>query len=299
MIEIKDKHQQLFDRDGFVVVKDAISHDKIEAVRARFPLLFRGEFETRNEPDEWNWREGRDSEELTRQICNCWRADRVIASIVLAEDVGQACATLRGWSGARINQDNVIWKPPGAKPLGFHQDESYQQWNRPGEMTTCWITLDDTRASQGTIEYVRGSHLWPLSPQIEQFHAPDDPLEDMNRAADHAGVVAEIIPIEVPAGSAVIHHGKTWHGSRDNHGTNPRRSVVAHCMAANSEFDPVESSSIYGKYKKPDSLEMDEKDFPVLWSQGGERSGWIDQWLSNKDKQIPDQLPLAAFMKFS
>src|SRR2546425_8188708 len=33
----------------------------------------------------------------------------------LKEEIGRTCATLAGWSGARIGQDNVLWKPPGAK----------------------------------------------------------------------------------------------------------------------------------------------------------------------------------------
>jgi len=195
------QHQHdAFEKDGFVIVEGVLSGKEIDAARTRFEPLFRGEFETGIEPDEWNWREGRDDPALTRQICNGWRADRTIASIVLREDIGRACAQLRGWSGARLNQDNVIWKPPGAKPLGFHQDESYQQWNVPGEMMTVWITLDDTSAEGGTIEYVRGSHLWPLSGAIEQFHAPDDPTADMNRAAELAGEEPEIVPIVAKAG---------------------------------------------------------------------------------------------------
>lgn len=126
MITLDAEDRARFNRDGFVVVPDVLDAERIEAARARFPLLFRGEFETGLQPDEWNWRKGRDAPDLTRQICNGWKADRTIAGLVLAEDVGRACAELRGWPGARINQDNVIWKPPGAKPLGFHQDESYQ-----------------------------------------------------------------------------------------------------------------------------------------------------------------------------
>ncbi len=277
MISLRQAEFDQFEADGFVVIENVLNSDQIESAQKRFPKLFRGEFETGIEPDEWNWREGQDSEALTRQICNAWKSDNTIASIVLAEDVGKACAQLRGWHGARINQDNVIWKPPGAKPLGFHQDESYQTWNRPGEMMTCWITLDDTRADQGTIEYVRSSHLWPLSDQIEQFHAPDDPLADMNIAAKHAGVTPDIIPIEVPAGSAVIHHGKTWHGSRDNRGSNPRRSIVGHCMNANSVFDSEITSPVYNRYKKPHTLEMDEHAFPVLWTANGKRSAWLGE----------------------
>ena len=90
---------------------------------------------------------------------------------------------LAGWPGARLAQDNVIWKPPGAKALGFHQDDSYTKWMVPAHMVTCWIALDPTSASGGTIEYVRGSHKWPVSPPIKQFHAPDDYRREMREAA--------------------------------------------------------------------------------------------------------------------
>jgi len=106
-----------FRQDGFLIIDHFLDAGLVEAARARFEPLFRGEFETGLYPDEWNWKEGRDAPDLTRQICNGWRSDRTVARIVLAEAVGRACAELMGWTGARLAQDNVIWKPPTAKPL--------------------------------------------------------------------------------------------------------------------------------------------------------------------------------------
>jgi hypothetical protein len=279
---ITQGHVDAFNRDGFVAVENLLTAAETDAARARFEPLFSGKFETGLYPDEWNWRMGRDQEDLTRQICNGWKSDLTIASIVLRGDIGETCARLRGWPGARIGQDNVIWKPPGAKPLGFHQDDSYNEWIVPGEMCTCWITLDDTKAYQGTIEYVRGSHKWPIAPPIKQFHAPDDPLHDLRGAAEAAGVKDyEIVPIEIPAGSCVIHHGRTWHGSRDNKGENPRRSVIAHCISSAATFHPHKISYIYSRYKKVGSTEMDESFFPVLWQNDGYRTGWLDDYIAS------------------
>lgn len=276
-ISLSEKDCATFQRDGFVVVEDVLEDDDIAAARARFEPLFSGTFETGLQPDEWNWRAGQSDPTLTRQICNGWKADNTIARIVLRRDIGHACAILRNWPGARINQDNVIWKPPGSKSLGFHQDDSYQNWIVPSEMMTCWITLDDTHRERGTIEYVRGSHLWPLSPPITAFHAPDDPLADMQVAAEAAREEPEIVPIEVPAGSAVLHHGRTWHGSRHNTAEAPRRSIVSHCMSSAARFHPAEVSSIYGRYRHRGSTEMDESFFPVLWDAHGSRTAWLDQ----------------------
>ena len=129
------------------------------------------------------------------------------------------------------------------------------------------IALDDTLAAQGTIEYVRGSHLWPLSSVIEQFHAPDDPLIDMRRAAARTGAEdLELVPIEIPAGSAVFHHGRTWHGSRANNGADPRRAVVSHCLSSSARFREAVVSPVYSRYKRHGSTEMDESFFPILWT---------------------------------
>lgn len=280
MLKVNQTHLDSFQRDGFVIIEGALDAGGIEAARSRFEPLFSGKFQTGLYPDEWNWRMGRDREDLTRQICNGWKSDLTIASIVLREDVGESCAKLRGWPGARLGQDNVIWKPPGTKPLGFHQDDSYNDWIIPGEMLTCWITLDDTKAYQGTIEHVRGSHKWPIAPPIKQFHAPDDPTFDLRAAAEAAGIKDyEIVPMEVPAGAAVFHHGRTWHGSRDNRGDKPRRSVIAHCISSAAVFHPTQVSYIYSRYKKVNSQEMDESYFPILWREDGYRTPWLDDYV--------------------
>jgi len=281
-IKLTQAQREKFKADGFIVVESVLNDKQIDAARARFEPLFRGEFETGIQPDEWNWQEGKSSPDLTRQICNGWKSDRTIASMVLRTDIGKACAEMHNWPGARINQDNVIWKPPGAKALGFHQDASYQQWIVPSQMMSCWMTLDDTHSDQGTIEYVRGSHLWPVSAPIEQFHAPEDPQAEMRAAAKHAGIDdidSVIVPIEVAAGSAVFHHGNIWHGSGSNESDNQRRSLVSHCCSSSAQFHHSNDNPIYSRYRQRDTLEMNESFFPILWQADGTRSAWLEEWL--------------------
>ena len=269
-----------FHRDGFLIVERLIEPEAAARLAARFAPNFRGEFETGLYPDEWNWREGRDSGDLTRQICNAWKSDRGVARAVLHPQVGLWCAKLRGWPGARINQDNLLWKPPGARPLAFHQDDSYQHWVVPPELCTCWIALDATSAAGGTIEYVVGSHRWDLAPPASQFHAPADYDSEMRAAAARAGAVPEVVRVEVPAGGGVFHHGRTFHGSDTNRGAAPRRALVSHCMSSEARFHPANVGYIYGRYKRSGSTEMDESFFPVLWTEDGYRSAFLDEYLS-------------------
>ena len=280
MTELTAADIERFHRDGFLVLERLIAPEAAEILGARFAALFRGNFETGLHPDEWNWREGRDDPALTRQICNGWRADRAVAKLVLSAPVGRLCATLGDWPGARLAQDNVIWKPPGAKPLGFHQDNSYIHWVVPPEYVTCWIALDETTAAGGTIEYVAGSHRWGRFPQIPQFHAPEDYREALAAAARAVGRTPEITAIEVPAGGAVLHHGDTWHGSGPNRSDKPRRALVSHCISSAARFHPTEISYIYSRYKRIGDETMDESFFPILWTRDGRRSPFLEDYLS-------------------
>ena len=272
-----------FSQDGFFVRENALSKDTVDMARERFEKLFDGQFATGLVPDEVNWQAGRDANDVTRQLCNAWKADPKLAQILLSQSLGQACASLMDWPGTRLNQDNIFWKPPGGKALGFHQDSSYEQWVVPHEMVSCWIALDDTFATGGTVEYVRGSHLWPLDSMIDTFHAPDDPLLEMRQAAEREGIAEpEIVPIEVPAGGCVFHHGHTWHGSRANQRDTSRRSIVAHCMSSDSRFSETNTGAIYSRYQRFGDTGMEESFFPILWRRDGYRSTFLEDYLSGK-----------------
>lgn len=271
-----DEQHRSFARDGFVVVPEGFADDAtIERLRARFEPLFAGEYPTGIRPDEVNWVSGRDPDDRTRQICNGWKADPVLATQILSERTGRLAAELMGWDGARLVQDNVIWKPPGAKSLGMHQDGSYLDYLVPREMITCWIALDDTSAEAGTITYAAGSHRWPRSPENRgEFHAPADWLAPLERARPK-GEEPRLVPLVVRAGGAAFHHFNTFHGSGSNTGSGHRRAVISHLVPADVRFHPVHVDPVYSRYRKVDDLTLDESFFPIVWARTGERSRWL------------------------
>lgn len=282
MFELKPDEIERFREDGFVFVENLLDKATCEAIKQRYEAMFRGEFDTGVKPDEVNWQEGKSDPTLTRQICNGWKGDRLVASVVLRADFGRACATLGGWPGARVKVDNVLWKPAGTRPLGMHQDCSYLSWIAPNEMMSCWIALDDTTAEGGTMELVRGSHRWRQTPPEGEFHGPDDYQKHMRRAALAEGVTEpEIVPVVVRQGSGSFHHGLTWHGSGYNKATHARRSLVVHCLSSEARYVPeniaVGTGPVYGRYMRRDGdTTMDDNDFPILWTKDGRRSAWID-----------------------
>ena len=273
-----------FNEDGFLVVDRLVEPDTVATLQACYERLFRGEFETGVSPDEVNWQMETGDPSLTRQICNGWKGDRDIADVVLREDIGRAIAALGDWPGTRIMIDNVIWKPPLARSLGYHQDSAYLDWCSPTDMLSCWIAMDDTTADGGTIEFVRGSHKWRHSPPEGEFHGPEDYRKHMEIAAGREGVTPEIVYIQVPKGGGSFHHGWTWHGSGMNKSQQPRRALVLHGMRSDVSYAPGHLDqgigSIYSRYKRLADDTVDENYFPVLWREDGYRTPEITSYLT-------------------
>ena len=271
-----DDQLESFRRDGFVIVQEGFVDDEtVELLRGRFEPLFAGRYETGIRPDEVNWVPGRDPEDRTRQICNGWKADPQIAAQTLAERTGRLAAELIGWDGVRLVQDNVIWKPPGAKSLGMHQDGSYLDYLVPPEMITCWIALDDTSAESGPITYAAGSHRWPRSAENRgEFHAPADWVAPAERALPE-GEELRLVPVVVRAGGVAFHHFNTFHGSGPNTASVHRRAVISHLVPADTRFHPEHVDPVYSRYRRIGDATMDESFFPIVWTRDGYRTDWL------------------------
>ena len=277
-----DSTQVRFFRDhGYLLIDNFIDPALVNAAVNRFPLLFRGYFETTTPPDEWRWAEGRDPNDVTRMIWNGWKSDRAIARVALSEKVGFYCAQLAGWTGTRLNQDGCIWKPPGASGLAFHQDIQYINWVVPTDMITCWISLDGADETSGTLEYAHDSHLWPLmESRPDDFHSPVDHQKWVKMIAKEFQQELNIYSVNLPPGGAAFHHCRLWHGSGPNLSAKHRSALALHCMPDIAEFHPTNPAFAQGRFRKFNSNVMDEDFYPILWSKRYQRSAFIDSYLS-------------------
>ena len=282
-IVITESDRELFHSQGFIVKTRILSSSFIDALRARFPLLFAGRFDTGVYPDEWYWREELSLPDVTRHMANAWKADLTVARLVLSEEIARAAAAFTGWDGVRLGQDTLWWKPPQTKPIAFHQDTSFMNFLDPPQTITCWVTLDDTSSEAGTIQYAAGSHRWPLTELPKTFHAVEDYCAPMREAAKAAGVAPpDPIPIEIPAGSCAFHAGELWHGSGANvTSERMRRGIGIHLLPASARFSDRPGGYIYRRYQRTGSPELDESFFPMIWSKEGRRTDWIAGYLQD------------------
>ena len=219
---------------------------------------------------------GRDPEDRTRQICNGWRADKVIAAQVLSERTGRLGAQLGRYRGTRILQDNVLWKPPGTKAIGFHQDSSYADYLVPAG-----------------------------DADVLDLAARDDGRRRADRVRPRLAPVAEVAAaaIAVPRAGGLARAGAS--GGAGGRGARrrarrrqARRRLLPprpHLARVGAEHErergadgarhahaPVEArfhetnvDLIYSRYRRHGDLSLDESFFPVLWDESGYRTPWL------------------------
>lgn len=290
-----------FQSDGFVLCRKVTSKDAVEALNDRLEDVLRGKYDRGNAPDKMP-RLLRSEKPLSRfstntsstkkkpagpigfsgnlqnvkvlQIINIHKADSLFRLLETDGRLGSLVAQLAGWdAGARLAQDQIWAKPPGAAPLVFHRDSPYFMFD-PDDVVTVWFALDDMDEELGPLEYVRGSHLWGDGRvgSANQFFDQNS-TKLLRSAAEREGIdpdTLEIISMSgLPQGSISIHHGKIWHGSgRNESKSRPRRGLGMHFVPANVRFTADAShSKLWKSYvadvDDPSSVELPEEDFPI------------------------------------
>ena len=139
-----------------------------------------------------------------------------------------------------------------------------------------------------------------IGDEISSFHSSDETSyrDGLSLAAKLARVTNPHDTIEsapTKEGYAILHHQDMWHGSGPNLSTTRhRRALVAHYIQGDVTFresakknnnDGTRNNNgpfgnatyIYGRYKRYNSLELDESFFPIIY--GDARTVWLDDFL--------------------
>ena len=94
------------------------------------------------------------------QVINVHKCDQLFRALATHASLSRLVATLAGWEhSARLAQDQVWAKPPGAPPLTYHRDVPYFLF-APSAVVTVWVACDDMTEDLGPLVYVKGSHTW-------------------------------------------------------------------------------------------------------------------------------------------
>ena len=129
-------------------------------------------------------------------------------------------------------QSMLFIKSEGKPGQAWHQDEYFIP-TRDRSLTAVWIALDDATVENGCLWVLPGSHRrGVLYPSREQH----DPRFDCSIEAYNFPYADEdAVPVEIPAGSALIFNGYLLHRSLENSGRHGyRRALANHYMSAES-----------------------------------------------------------------
>jgi phytanoyl-CoA hydroxylase len=130
----------------------------------------------------------------------------------------------------KMMQSMLFFKAAGKPGQAWHQDEAHIP-TRDRSLTAAWIALDDATVDNGCLWVIPGSHrpgvLYPVRDQ-------QDPRFDCTQEA-YGFSAGKAIPVELPAGHALIFNGYLLHRSLPNNANRGmRRALVNHYMSASS-----------------------------------------------------------------
>ncbi len=252
-----------FARDGFVGPLSMLGAGELEAVRAAVldviadldahrPRLYEVEQAYTDRPGE-----------VVCHFLGAFRVHPVLRELVFHPKITKTCAELLGVDRLRFWHDQVFAKPPhhpGVVP--WHQDYSYRTRTTPACHVTCNLLLDDSDEESGCLQFVPGSHCWPLLPTIP-FDAP------LGAVLAHLPEGARFEPVAAPtpAGSATFHHSHTLHGSDRNRSGRWRRALVLNYMAADTRVADGSRPLLRGVPQLAEGALVEGEDFPVVYER--------------------------------
>jgi phytanoyl-CoA hydroxylase len=236
-----DEFAQHYAENGFALLAGALTAEEIQAVNADALRLCRGDYgdvgygwsgeqSGSAEPDGGDLS---DEEVLRRYLCIHYphKVSEAARDALAHPRVVEALVRVIG-PNVKAMQSMLFIKSEGKPGQAWHQDEYFIP-TRDRSLTAVWIALDDATVENGCLWVLPGSHArGVLYPAREQ----DDPRFDCSiEAYDFPYDDEDAVPVEIPAGTAVVFNGYLLHRSLQNSGQHGyRRALANHYMSAES-----------------------------------------------------------------
>ena len=226
---LSDEQRRAYDRDGYLMVEDAVSADQLaELRRIAHDLIDRSRTVTASdEVYDLDAGHGPETPRLTRiklphlRHPFFWEVLRGSAMTEVLTDLLGPDTVLQT---SKLNTK----APGGGAAVEWHQDWAFYPHTNDA-MLAFGLMLEDVGEENGPLMVVPGSHRGP----ILSHHAdgvfcgavdPDDPAFERGRAVTLTG----------RAGSMSVHHARTLHGSAPNRSDRARLILFYECHAADA-----------------------------------------------------------------
>lgn len=256
--------RERFERDGFVGPVDVLTPDQVVRVREAVDEVIANLDRHRDRLYEVEQAFTERPGEVVCHFLGGFRVHETLRELIHDAAITGPCAVLLGVSRLRFWHDQVFAKPPGHPGVvPWHQDYSYWTRTAPACHITCNLLLDDSDVQSGCLQFVPGSHRWPLLPSLPF----DAPLEAIREHLPD-GAAFEPVAVPVRAGQATFHHSHTLHGSDQNRSDRWRRAVVCNYMGADVRVADGSKPLLRGVPLLAAGEVVDGDDFPIVFDRG-------------------------------
>lgn len=228
MAHLTSAQKEQFDRDGVLVLKDAVTADQLAQMRA----VFSGWVEdskshtedygtTLDNRPRFDLQPGHSAQTPgLRRVQSPEEVSDVFASVMRTAATVDYCADLIG-PAIRFHHGKVNSKLPGtATKVKFHQDFPFEPMTND-DMITCLLFLDDVTLENGPLEVVPGTHKGPMYPHWHDGVFTGAVSDDVFAAHEK-----NIVKCTGAAGSVCLMHARLLHGSAPNLSDGPRTLYI-------------------------------------------------------------------------
>jgi len=209
---------------------------------------------------EFNANESADPQRILFHALGAWRIKPALHDLLWHPGfVVPAAQLLRG--AVRFWHDQIFYKP--ARHGGvviWNQDYSYWTRTTPVGHISCWIGLDDATRENGCLQYVPGSHRWPLLPRASFANEMDAILDHLSPSQRSS---FNPVPVELRAGECSFHHPFMIHGPYANNTDTPLRALVLNAIL-DGTLSTSDTPLLDGVAIIPSGQKLDGQFFPLL-----------------------------------
>ena len=248
-MDVLDQGQiDLFHRDGYLLLPNAIPPDGVEQLAREFEQ-WKEESRGHREPfgetldgrARFDVEPGHSADRpALRRIASPIELSDAYLDVMRSNVALDAVAQLIGPS-VKFNHCKINSKLPGAATeVKFHQDFLFEPHTND-DLITVLFFLDEVTPENGPLEVVPGSHQGPLHDHWHDgvFTGAVDP-----EIAARARVDA--VPCYGPSGAACLMHGRVLHGSAPNLSSGPRTLFI--CAYSSEDAYPLQVNHVPSRF---------------------------------------------------
>jgi ectoine hydroxylase-related dioxygenase (phytanoyl-CoA dioxygenase family) len=258
---LTDEQVASFHERGFLAPVRVLDDAQVETLRDELTAIMDPAHRGHHLFYEFHTNESRDPSSVLFHALGAWRITPGFHDLLWNPAFTVPASQLLG-GPVRFWHDQLFCKPPRRGGIvAWHQDYSYWTRTVPVAHLTCWIALDDVTVENGCLQYVPGSHRWPLLPATGLAKGMDA-IRSLLTPEQQAQFTP--VPIEVRRGEATFHHPLMVHGSSENRSDRPRRGTVINVVR-----DGVRSATdeplLEGVPVVPSGTPLGGQFFPLLY----------------------------------